>query len=161
VVRRCAARRRNASWTTARALALAARPGAQDGVERRGIRRAADRLPPTRICATYTSLGGGRTRAMLAGMWAALGADTVACLAGGARTLAALWSAAYAGPGPALAGVIARDALAALHNDVTQLPSLHPRESRPQELPTAECGTRRLTSALAAWCTWRDERRPG
>lgn len=88
--------------------------------------RAQRYLPPTNICDTYDSLGGGHKAAVLAGLWQAFSDPTAKCIADGARTLGQLWQAAYnLNPLPDFSGVIAQSTLRPMYEDKTFLPSLH------------------------------------
>ena len=88
--------------------------------------RAQRYLPPTDICDTYESLGGGHKSAVLAGLWQAFSDPTAKCIADGARTLGQLWQAAYnLNPLPDFSGVIAQSTLQPMYEDKTFLPSLH------------------------------------
>jgi hypothetical protein len=57
--------------------------------------RAQRYLPPANICNTYDSLGRGKSKAVIDGLWKAFGDATAKCIADGARTLGQLWQAAY------------------------------------------------------------------
>jgi hypothetical protein len=91
------------------------------------MQRARTYLPPERICTTYNTLGGGQSLAMIGKLWAAVGDDTIRCLADGTRTLALLWDAAYAaGTTKAVfSGVIDKAKLKKMYEAKTFVPSLH------------------------------------
>ena len=88
--------------------------------------RAQRYLPPTDVCDTYESLGGGHKAAVLAGLWQAFGDNTAKCIADGARTLGQLWQAAYnLNQQSDFSGAIAQGTLKPMYEDKTFLPSLH------------------------------------
>jgi len=100
------------------------------------MRRSQKRLPPVLICQTYNDLGGGTGQATIKGLWEKLGKATVACIADGTRTLAAIWEAAYAAAGaPSFAGAIAQPALKKIYEAKTFLPSLHMANFDPKDYP--------------------------
>ena len=107
------------------------------------MRRSQKRLPPILICQTYNDLGGGTGQATIKGLWEKLGKATVACIADGTRSLAAIWEGAYAAAGaPSFAGEIARPALKKIYEAKTFLPSLHMAHFDPKDypLPAAKAG---------------------
>jgi hypothetical protein len=88
--------------------------------------RAQRYLPPTSICDTYESLGGGHKAAVLTGLWQAFSDNTVKCIADGARTLGQLWQAAYnLNQQSDFIGPIGQDVLKPMYEDKTFIPSLH------------------------------------
>jgi hypothetical protein len=100
------------------------------------MRRSAKRLPPTRICEVYDGLGGGQSKATLQGLWTALGDDTIACLADGARTLAMLWESAYRqGTAAAFENAVAEPSLKKTYERKTFLGSLHLANLDPNDYP--------------------------
>jgi hypothetical protein len=84
------------------------------------MQRCIERLPPERICDTYAHSSAGDD------LWAALGEATVECMADGCRTLAMIWSSAWAEAGaPAPPAEPAdRGRLKQLYDDHTFAPSL-------------------------------------
>jgi hypothetical protein len=98
------------------------------------MRRAQEILPPQTICDTFNPLGGGRSQALIKGMWQALGKQTVHCIAEGARVLALLWDAAYGAAKPgAFTGVVSRSKLQRIYEDQDFLPSLHLKNLEPSD----------------------------
>ncbi len=103
------------------------------------MRRAHTWLPPTTICEVFTQAGGGGSQACVQRLWAQLAAPTVTCLMDGTRVLAALWTAAYMGPGgQALVDRIDPRVLQRIYEDPQFLPSRHLHNLNPAEyaLPT-------------------------
>jgi len=77
-------------------------------------------LPPEEICDVYA-----RSHAV-ANLWDALGERTIECIADGCRTLAAIWSSAWAEAGAAVPqGTADRDRLRELYSDAAFAPSLY------------------------------------
>ena len=78
------------------------------------MKRSINRLPPEVICQTWVD-----SNHHVVQMWDALGKKTMDCLADGCKTLAMLWSSAWAQAGAAApsAQPIDRDALKALYMD--------------------------------------------
>jgi len=100
------------------------------------MRRSARRLPPTRICEVYENLGGGKSQATLQGLWKALGDDTIACLADGARTLAMLWASAYRqGSAAAFKNAVRESSLETTYEGKQFLESLHLANLDPNDYP--------------------------
>ena len=100
------------------------------------MRRSARRLPPTQICEVYEGLGGGASKATLQGLWSALGNDTIACLADGARTLAMLWESAYRqGNAVAFKNAVAESSLKKTYEGKKFLDSLHLANLDPNDYP--------------------------
>ena len=100
------------------------------------MRRSARRLPPTRICEVYDALGGGQSKATLTGLWNALGDETIACLADGARTLAMLWQSAYRqGSAAAFKNAVTESSLKKTYEARKFLESLHLANHDPSEYP--------------------------
>ncbi len=91
------------------------------------IRRTHANLPPEHICEVYNGLGGGQSKATIAGLWSELADATVTCIADGLRTLAALWESAYQnGAGNTkFSGGISTDALQTIYEKKNFLESLH------------------------------------
>ena len=100
------------------------------------MRRSARRLPPTRICEVYDDLGGGQRTATLQSLWTALGSETIACLADGARTLAMLWESAYRqGGAAAFRNTVPASSLRKAYERKTFLESLHLANVDPNDYP--------------------------
>jgi len=100
------------------------------------MRRSARRLPPARICGAYDDLGGGQGKATLQSLWNALGDETIACLADGARTLAMLWESAYRqGSAAAFRNAVSESSLAKTYEGKQFLASLHLTNLDPNEYP--------------------------
>jgi len=100
------------------------------------MRRSARRLPPTRICEVYDDLGGGGSKATLQNLWTALGDDTIACLADGARTLAMLWESAYRqGTAAAFKNTVAASSLRKAYERKKFLESRHLANVDPNDYP--------------------------
>jgi hypothetical protein len=88
--------------------------------------RAQRYLPPEDICTTYNSLGGGKSVTVIQGLWNAFGDKTANCIADGARTLGAIWQAAYnLNQQSDFSGAISQATLKTMYEDKTFLPSLH------------------------------------
>ena len=101
------------------------------------MRRSGRRLPPTQICEVYEGLGGGASKATLQGLWTALGDDTIACLADGARTLAMLWASAYRqGSAAAFKNAVAESSLKKTYERKKFLESLHLANLDPNDYPS-------------------------
>jgi hypothetical protein len=84
------------------------------------MERSAVRLPPTVLINEYIGLGGGKSAAVLDGLWAKFGTKTIETMADGANVLAMLWDSAWAaGNGNAVAPsalkTITKPALKALY----------------------------------------------
>jgi len=68
------------------------------------MERSAVSLPPTTLINEYIGLGGGKSAAVLDGLWDRFGTPTIEAMADGARVLAMLWESAWvAGNGNAIA----------------------------------------------------------
>lgn len=80
-----------------------------------------DRLEPLHICDVFKQVKGD-----LDEMWDALGPATIGCMADGCRTLAMLWSSAWAeaGTGAPHAAAVPQAALRDLYLDPNFAPSL-------------------------------------
>ena len=84
----------------------------------------------------YEGLGGGTSKATLQSLWDALGDETIACLADGARTLAMLWESAYRqGSAPAFKNAVAESSLKKSYEGKTFLESLHLANLDPNDYP--------------------------
>jgi len=88
--------------------------------------RAQRYLPPSDICNTYESLGRGKSKAVIDGLWESFGSATAKCIADGARTLGQLWQAAYdLNTESDFSGPISRKVLRPMYEGESFLPSLH------------------------------------
>jgi hypothetical protein len=90
------------------------------------MRRCRAALPPEQICQVYNGLGGGKSKPVIAGLWAQLQDPTVRCIADGARTPAALYQTAHdCAAVAAFTGAAAKASLKTCYEKKTFLPSLH------------------------------------
>jgi hypothetical protein len=61
--------------------------------------RSAKRIPPPTLIDAYIALGGGKSAAVIDGLWSKFGTKTVEVMADGANVLAMLWDSAWAAGG--------------------------------------------------------------
>ena len=82
-------------------------------------------LPPSTLCDKYIALGGGTSKATIAGLWTAFSQPTATVMGAGACYLAATWDAAYAAANqPAIdVSAVAREDLAAIYQNPDFAPS--------------------------------------